>query len=41
MSENNLEVLGNVCTSCIVAALLALAVVSGGTLLWVMYQAAG
>ena len=30
------RILGNVCTSCVVAAIVALSIVTAGTLAWVM-----
>lgn len=37
MSEKSLDVLGNICTTCVVAGLSVLAVATGATLLWVAY----
>ena len=37
MSEKSLQFIGHVCTSCVVAGLVALAVITAGTMLWVAY----
>lgn len=37
MSEKSLQLFGNICTSCVTAALVVMAAVSAATLLWVMY----
>ncbi|EGW53730.1 hypothetical protein Ga0076813_16457 [endosymbiont of Ridgeia piscesae] len=36
MSEKSAHLFSNICTSCMTAALIAVAAVTGATLLWVM-----